>query len=121
MGSGFAGKSTLRDQGNYKIGSCNIGKLNFSPSDHFFHLDDRLQRIRLEVKEYTDPDILNLRKPRWNSSCSTVSGPRVDYRKDLFNIRAGFADTRITSLNRKTLYPGCDELRNDITGKEMDE
>lgn len=86
-------------------------------NDHFFHLDDRLQKLRLEVKEFTDPDILNLRKTGWNSSCSTAAGPRVDYKQHLFNIRAGLTDSRIASLNKKTQRQGCEELRDNFFGK----
>ena len=107
--------TTKANQCVFKIGSCNTGKINYTTKDHFFHLDDKLQKVKAEVNETIDPDILNLRKARWNSSSSIVPPPRMDQEKNLFNIRAGFTDTRIAPLDKKDLCQGCD-LRNDFTG-----
>lgn len=106
------------DQGHYKIGSSTLGKIDFSTHDHFFHLDSRLQRLKRQVKESADPDILSLRKTAWNPSSSTEPPPREDHRKNLFNIRAGLADAKIALINKKAQCPGCDELRSGFAGKE---
>ncbi len=100
-----------------KIGSFALGKINFGKDDHFFHIDDpKLQKVKREVKDFVDPDILGLKKPGWNSSSSVEPGPRMDQQKHLFNIRVGLADLKITQLAPKRGYPGCDELRKDFLG-----
>ena len=104
------------DQCIFKIGSCNTGKINYGMKDHFFHLDEKLLKIKLGVNETINPDILNLRKIRWNSSSSIAPPPRADQEKHLFNIRAGFADFKIAPLTRKASYQGC-ELRDNFKGK----
>ncbi len=70
----------------HKIGSFAIGKINFDKKDHFFHLDERLKRVKSEVKEFVDPDILGLKKSNWNGSSSMEPAPRVDQRKHLFTV-----------------------------------
>eukprot|EP00831_Metopus_contortus_P079796 TRINITY_DN8012_c0_g1_i3.p1 TRINITY_DN8012_c0_g1~~TRINITY_DN8012_c0_g1_i3.p1 ORF type:complete len:302 (+),score=57.49 TRINITY_DN8012_c0_g1_i3:272-1177(+) len=108
------GKSDLlKKKKDFDVGK--FGRVNFNKKEHLFCLNDKLQDVKAEIKEATDPDILGLKRPKWNTSSSCTPGPRPDNAKHLFNIRVGLADQKISSLTAKRFYPDCDEFRNDYT------
>ena len=78
---------TKKEKKSYKIGSAGLGKLNFDQKDHFFHQDDNLQKIKRDVKDFVDPDILGLKRPGWNTSSAVDPGPRPDQKKHLFDVK----------------------------------
>ena len=108
----------LRGKSTHKIGSYGIGRINFDPKDHFFRLTDNMRMVKEVVNEIIDPDILGIKKPRWNQSSSTKPPARSDHSKALFNIRVGFEDSKVTATKPKFAYPGCDNLRSDYTGSQ---
>lgn len=107
----------MRDKSYCKVGSYTEGSVNYDPKDRFFHLDENKLKIKLAVKDATDPDILGRKKPNWNSSSS--ASPKVDLQKSLFDIRFGFSDAKITELHPRYNYKGCSELRDDLKGKNF--
>ena len=76
-----------------------------------------MQMVKKEIYNIIDPDILELKKLKWNRSSSTAPASKLDHQKNLFEIRVGFADTKIPSLKSKRYYQGCEEIRSDYTGK----
>jgi len=75
-----------------------------------------MKRVKEEIRDIIDPDTLSLKKPRWNKSSSVQPATKSDQRKNLFNIRVGFEDSRIPDLVPKRYYTGCDELRSSFKG-----
>ena len=105
----------LRDKSYCKVGSYTGGSVNYDPKDHFFHLDENKLKIKLQVKDSIDPDILGMKKLDWNPSSSISAAPKTNLEKTLFNIKSGFSDTKIMPLHPKLNYPGTD-LRDSFRG-----
>ena len=70
----------------HKIGSVHVGRVSYSEKEHFFHLDDKFQEIRKQLKESVDIDILGLKRQSWDPGVSLTRGQSVDLSKHLFNV-----------------------------------
>ena len=65
----------------WKIGSCKFGRISYERDEHFFTPDDipkkKLQAYK-DMKEFTDPDILDLKKKDWNLRSSIPRQPVIE-------------------------------------------
>lgn len=62
-----------------------------------------------EVKHEIDRDFLGTKKPQWNTSVGIVGHPSDDpTSKQLFEIKKGLKDEKITNLKQPRVYAGCD-------------
>ena len=99
-----------------KIGSTRIGKVNFNIEEHFFHLDENIRKIKETIKDSISRDILNLKSPKWNQSSSLEPNSKPNYKKNLFDIKAGLTDEKVISPMPNKCYKGCEEYRSDFSG-----
>ena len=86
-------------------------KLNF-PMDHKKFNDDEVNkdaRIAKEfVNELIDPDILELRKKRWDNSNLPSLKEKPELKKTLFEVKNGFKDFQVTEPKYKRIELGTD-------------
>lgn len=60
------------------------------------------------VKEYKDPDILELRQKPWDNSYRPNYNFRPELKKTLFEVRHGLKDVNMVKLKPKKVEYGCD-------------
>lgn len=61
------------------------------------------------IKDETDRDLLGVKKPKWTSSVGVVGHPQPDcLTKNLFEIRTGLVDSKITKTTPHEVYIGTD-------------
>ena len=77
---------------NFQLVNSGNDKLNF-PLDHKKFNDDDVRIQAKDAKEYVkaliDPDILEIRKKRWNISAQPVLNERPELKKTLFEVSHG--------------------------------
>eukprot|EP01016_Furgasonia_blochmanni_P050692 TRINITY_DN7870_c0_g1_i3.p1 TRINITY_DN7870_c0_g1~~TRINITY_DN7870_c0_g1_i3.p1 ORF type:complete len:403 (-),score=38.60 TRINITY_DN7870_c0_g1_i3:159-1367(-) len=111
----------IRDQKLHPtVGSIKMGKTTFARDEHFFSHDDvpNVKRVLHDhIKEFTDPDILNLRKREWNASTRVPKNPLAEetFETRLHKIKMGLEDGPIQKLTEKKIEAGTD-TRDDYTG-----
>ena len=86
-------------------------KLNF-PMDHKKFNDDEVSKNARMAKEYIndliDPDILELRKKRWDQSNLPGLKEKPELKKTLFEVKNGFKDFQVTEPKYKRIELGTD-------------
>ena len=86
-------------------------KLNF-PMDHKKFNDDEVSKNARIAKNFVndliDPDILELRKKRWDTSNLPVLKEKPELKKTLFEVKNGFKDFLVTEPKYKRIELGTD-------------
>ena len=100
----------------HRIGSYDNGKLNYSPDEHIFPTSAKSSRLKEEVKNFLDPNILSLRKSDWNISSSIDPPNTYNAKKNISNIKFGIIDGKVPRYKPKILIKGCNELRDNYKG-----
>jgi len=65
----------------HKIGSIKNNRLNYDKDEQFFAGDDipiKSKQIHDEIREFVNPDILELRKKNWNQSVLFPKNPILE-------------------------------------------
>jgi hypothetical protein len=114
--------TSLSPEGNKKSKSMNKthkfrifhsknDKLSF-PLDHKKFNDDDVPKKVKDAKEFVlnliDPDVLELRKKRWNIS-SQPSNERPELKKTLFEVSHGLSDFKLVMPTKKRPPSGTDK------------
>ncbi|EGR30381.1 hypothetical protein IMG5_133480 [Ichthyophthirius multifiliis] len=104
----------------HKIGSIKNNKVNFDRDEQFFAQEDiPIQAIekKIKIKEFINPDLLNLRKKEWNTSVAVPKNPLLEetHERKLIKIKLGLFDRPIPKLKDKYIEIGTDS-RNDYLG-----
>ena len=61
------------------------------------------------MKTEIDKDVLGAKKPTWDASVGVTGWHKdKDHRQNLFEVKVGLADTKITNLKPQKVYAGCD-------------
>jgi len=86
-------------------------KVNF-PRDHKKFNDDDIPEKAKAAKEFAkaliDPDILEVRKKRWNISSQSEFNERPELKKTLFEVSHGLKDFKVVPLKDKKEVKGTD-------------
>ncbi|KRX09907.1 Protein kinase-like domain [Pseudocohnilembus persalinus] len=95
-------------------------RINYELKESKFDIQDTpIQKllIKQEIKDTYLPDVLELKKKKWNNSTTLPQNPLLEepHAKKLMNIKLGLADSKSVQPSKKKLYIGT-ESRNDYTG-----
>ena len=94
-------------------------KLSF-PKDHKKFNDDDVPEKAREAKEYInalrDPDILELRKMRWNVSAQPNSNEKPELKKTLFEVSHCLRDFNVVEIKEQKVEMGTDTRNYSYEG-----
>ena len=94
---------------------------NFGLSTKKFS-DDCASKNTIESKKYIkdllDPDIFEVKIPRWNKSTKPDKTDKVPLKKTLFEVNNGFNNYLVTPLKGKTIEEGTDSRNIHIFGDD---
>jgi hypothetical protein len=94
-----------------RISHSKNDKLNFARDHKKFNDDDvpqKAKEAREYIKELRDPDILELRKKKWNVSTQAQDNQRPELKHTLFEVSHGLRDFNVVKLKEKTVELGTD-------------
>jgi len=104
----------------WKIGSVKFERVNYEMDEHFFSAED-IPKPKLEayrsMKDFTDPDVLGLKKKGWNAGTLVSKYPAQEetFDRKLMRIRMGLLDQPIQKPYNPKIAEGCD-ARDEYTG-----
>lgn len=100
-----------------RVGSIRNGQINYLRDQTCFGRWDeeadenkqQVKEIRNQVRNEIDLDFLGTKKPAWNASVGIVGHPKEEHlSKNLFDIKKGLQDEKITKLKEQKVYTGID-------------
>ncbi len=69
----------------------------------------QVKEAKAYVKDLVDPDILEIRKKRWNVSTNPILNDKIELQKTIFELRHGLKDSKIEKLkDDRKIEPGTD-------------
>ena len=84
--------------------------------------DDCASKNAIESKKYIkdllDPDIFEVKLPRWNKSTKPDKADKIPLKKTLFEVNNGFNNYLVTPLKGKTIEEGTDSRNIHIFGDD---
>jgi len=108
-----------------KVGSIHNGQMSYARDQTCFTRweednDPNHKKIKttvMTVKHEIDRDFLGTKQPAWNSSVGIVGHPKEEpVSKQLFEIKKGLKDEKITKLKEPRVYAGTDTRDAHHTG-----